>query len=264
MTSGFGVDVLALRGGIVAHTEDEVMPKQIRRMLWKFLPPLLFVITIVMSVVYLVNKPGKVTTAPTLPIDQFTERELWADGSDDIRGSHIRRNFYEADRDKYPDFGIVYHVINLESVAADQEGSAVKDAIAICRRQFSAAYTSEALLAWDNFGRHKNEWRNGVRVIPFRPKWVVVILDNRAKLPKSGVTKDEEISEAARTRMIEAGHIFPAHKVFDKTIPLDEVLALGSRDAVPLKFDFSNPVPAYQTIYSIIEKFEREQKSRSD
>lgn len=240
------------------------MAKQIRRMFWKFLPFLLFALTVVMSAVYLASKPGKVTTTLTLPIDRFAERELWADGSDDVRGSHVRRNFYEADRDKYPDFGIVYHVINLESFAADQERSAVKDAIAICRRQFSTAYTSEALLAWDGFGRHKSEWRNGVRVIPFRPKWVVVILDNRAKLPKPGVIKDEEISEAARTRMIEAGHIFPAHEVFDKKTPLDEVLALGSRDAVPLEFDFSNPVPADQTVYSIIERFEREQKSRSD
>jgi hypothetical protein len=240
------------------------MAKRIRRILWQLMPVLLIVLLVATTVAYLASIPTEVRPASSLRVENFVERELWADGSDNVQGSHVRRNFYEADRDKHPDFGVVSHVIKCESLSPAQEKSSISDAIAICRRQFGAAYGSESLLAWDDFGRHKNEWLNGVRAIPFKPKWVVIILENQAKLPKPGTGNDGELSAAARSRMIEVGYVFPADKVFNGAIPPHDILAFGYRDSVPLEFDFARPAPADQKIYSIIEKFKRQEEIKND
>lgn len=199
---------------------------------------------------------------PRIGTVKFFDRDCWCEGVSTPYGSSTGRNLYISDYDKYPEFGILYHTVEVSKWTATTEHNVLSDAIEFCRHEFGKSYSSDAITTYDHLQRHKNLWQNGVRVIPFYPRWVVVVVDNRAKLsshPDAAVGATE-FSEEDRARMIEVGYVFAAKHVFDTSLSVEEVIKAGFRDKHPVRFDFSAGVPKDEDIFEIIDQFKKQNR----
>ena len=174
-------------------------------------------------------------------------RDFWGEGAES-GSANLRsgRNFYTADLDRYPSFGIFIHSIAAKKYSAEVEMDALTAGLQRCRADFSLASNSDSLRAYDTLWTHKDQWISQTRFVRFRPKWVVIIIRNT----EHGGDANDPLQPD-----LTVGYVLPATDVFDSTITPEDLLKRGFRDDHPVHRDPHPTFPGYRDVYSIIERF---------
>lgn len=182
--------------------------------------------------------------------DDFSPRSFWGEGTSGSglgpRGLLPGRNFYKADLDRYPGYGIVIHTTGREQLDPKSEQAAFRRAIEVCRKEFGVAYKLEAIKAFDGLRTHQDKSSPpGEWFVPFVPEHIAVIL--QIDISDNTVRPDSR-------RAYAIGFIVDAKSAFGEINP-DELFRLAYREESPTHEDPHGITPGYQTIYHFIERF---------